>query len=172
MLCSIRRHTDKNRSKNNKCGDVLTLLHSVFKDKFLMRPTFQILQNQQPECLLSKFLPRSKHILERFLEKNFLSELMNSSFVSLSEFGRYSTCAPSGITGPLKDLPNLRSYGVVTSARWSWTFRGFQEHSIESDHQFSFRPDCNSTADVPSLTLRTALSAIPLVSDRCGVDVQ
>ena len=32
--------------------------------------------------------------------------------------------------------------------------------------------DCNSTADVPSLTLRTALSAIPFVSDLCGVDVQ
>ena len=29
-----------------------------------------------------------------------------------------------------------------------------------------------STAEVPSFTLRIALSAIPLVSDRCGVDVQ
>ena len=36
----------------------------------------------------------------------------------------------------------------------------------------SFRPDCNNTAEVPSFSLRTALSAIPLVSDRCGVDVQ
>ena len=34
------------------------------------------------------------------------------------------------------------------------------------------RPDCNDTADVPSFTLRTALSAIPFVSDPCGVDVQ
>ena len=34
------------------------------------------------------------------------------------------------------------------------------------------RPDCNNTADVPSLTLRKALSAIPCVSDLCGVDVQ
>ena len=32
--------------------------------------------------------------------------------------------------------------------------------------------DCNSTAAVPSLTLRTALSPIPFVSDLCGVDVQ
>ena len=31
---------------------------------------------------------------------------------------------------------------------------------------------CNNTAEVPSFTLRTALSAIPLVSDLCGVDVQ
>ena len=43
---------------------------------------------------------------------------------------------------------------------------------MESALQLSFRPDCNHTADVPSLTLRTALSAIPLVSDLCGVDVQ
>ena len=37
-----------------------------------------------------------------------------------------------------------------------------------------FHPDpiANSTADVPSFTLRTALSAIPLVSDLCGVEVQ
>ena len=43
---------------------------------------------------------------------------------------------------------------------------------MESAHQFSFRPDCNNTAEVPSFTLRTALSAIPFVSDLCGVDVQ
>ena len=42
-------------------------------------------------------------------------------------------------------------------------------HSIESAHQLSFRPDCNNTAEVPSFTLRTALSAIPFVSDLCGV---
>ena len=33
-------------------------------------------------------------------------------------------------------------------------------------------PDCNSTANVPSLTLRTTLSAIPLVSELCGADVE
>ena len=43
---------------------------------------------------------------------------------------------------------------------------------MESAHQFSFRPDCSNATKVPSFTLRTALSAIPLVSDRCGVDVQ
>ena len=43
---------------------------------------------------------------------------------------------------------------------------------MESAHQFSFRPDCNNTAEVPSFTLRTALSAIPFVSDPWGVDVQ
>ena len=33
---------------------------------------------------------------------------------------------------------------------------------MESAHQFSSRPDCNNTAEVPSFTLRTALSAIPI----------
>ena len=42
---------------------------------------------------------------------------------------------------------------------------------MESAHQFSSRHDCNNTAEVPSFTLRTALSAIPCVSDLCGVDV-
>ena len=36
----------------------------------------------------------------------------------------------------------------------------------------NFQPDCNNTAEVPSFTQRTALSAIPFVSDLCGVDVQ
>ena len=36
---------------------------------------------------------------------------------------------------------------------------------MESAHHFSSRPDCNNTAEVPSFTLRTALSAIPFVSD-------
>ena len=43
---------------------------------------------------------------------------------------------------------------------------------MESAHQLSFRPDCSNTTEIPYFTLRTALSAIPLVSDRCGVDVQ
>ena len=40
---------------------------------------------------------------------------------------------------------------------------------MESANQFSSRPDCNNTADVPSFTLRTALSAITFVfrSVRC-----
>ena len=42
---------------------------------------------------------------------------------------------------------------------------------MESAHHSSSRPDCNNTAEVPSFTLRTALSALPFVSDLCGVDV-
>ena len=51
----------------------------------------------------------------------------------------------------------------------SWLI--FRRNSV-SAHHFSSRPDCNNTADVPSFTLRTALSTIPFVSDLCGVDVQ
>ena len=43
---------------------------------------------------------------------------------------------------------------------------------MESAHHFLSRPDCNITEDVPSFTLRNALSAIKFVSDLCGVDVQ
>ena len=38
--------------------------------------------------------------------------------------------------------------------------------------QNSYRQDGSNTAEVPSSALRTALSAIPFVSDLCGVDVQ
>ena len=39
-------------------------------------------------------------------------------------------------------------------------------------HHFSSNPDCSNTAEVPSFTLRTALSAMPFVSDRRGVEVR
>ena len=51
-------------------------------------------------------------------------------------------------------------------------FADSSNNSMESAHHFLSRPDCNNTAEVPSFTLRTALSAIPFVSDLCGVDVQ
>ena len=43
---------------------------------------------------------------------------------------------------------------------------------MESAHHSSSKPDYISTSEVPSLILRTALSAIPFISDLCGVDVQ
>ena len=46
-------------------------------------------------------------------------------------------------------------------------------HVADSNsHQFSFRPDCNNTAEAPPFTLLTARSAIPFVSVLCGVYVQ
>ena len=71
-----------------------------------------------------------------------------------------------GIIGPLNDSPKRLSYGVFPSARRSWMFGREQRHSKKSDHHLSSSPDCNNTADVPSFTRRTALSAMPFVSDR------
>ena len=82
-----------------------------------------------------------------------------------------STSTPHGITGPLNGIPNHFSWGISPSDKRSWMFRKLVKHSMESAHHFSSRPDCNNTADVPSFTLRTALSAIPFVCDLCGVDV-
>ena len=52
---------------------------------------------------------------------------------------------------------NRLSHGVFSSARRSWTFRRWKKHSIEAAHHFASKTDCNSTADVPSFILRTAL---------------
>ena len=78
----------------------------------------------------------------------------------------------NGMIGLLMGFQKRLSYGVFPSDKRSWTFRTKVKHSMESAHQFSSGPDCNNTAAVPSFTLRTALSAIPFVSDLCGVDVQ
>ena len=51
-------------------------------------------------------------------------------------------------------------------------FRRWQQHSVESAHNHPLsKLDCNDVAEVPSFTLPTALSAIPFVSELCGVDV-
>ena len=39
-------------------------------------------------------------------------------------------------------------------------------------HHFSSSPDCSNKAEVPYLTLRTALSVLPVVSERWGVDIK
>ena len=88
----------------------------------------------------------------------------------------------------------LRRDGVIlnqSTKRDNWSFKKFSKASFiwclpirqeilnisqidKTFHgvcpPFFSRPDCNSTADVPSFTLRTALSAIPFVCDQCGVD--
>ena len=66
--------------------------------------------------------------------------------MSFAETGWYSTIAPNGITGPLTGTPNRLSKGVFPSDTRSWMFHRQQWHSMESGS----RPDCNSTADVPS----------------------
>ena len=91
---------------------------------------------------------------------------------SFEVMGSYSTSEPNGMIGPSNGFPKRLSYGVFPSNKRFWTFRREVKHSMESAHQLSFRPDCNNTAEVPSFALRTALSAIPFVSDLFGVDVQ
>ena len=118
-------------------------------------------------CLRPACKTKPRNIPGKTFEPNWCS--LDWTF---AEIGWYSTTAPNGITGPLKGIPNRLSHGVFPSDKRSWMFRRKQEHSIESDHHSLPRPDCNSTADVPSFTLRTALSAIPFVSDLGGVDVQ
>ena len=44
------------------------------------------------------------------------------------------------------------------SDKRSWMFRRQVWHSMESAHRIFSRPDCDNTAEVPSFTLRTALS--------------
>ena len=69
-------------------------------------------------------------------------------------------------------VQNISHMGSSHQIRDLERFAERKKHSMESAHQFSSRPDCSNTAEVPSFTLRTALSAIPFVSDLCGVDVQ
>ena len=126
-----------------------------------MHPTYSILPCPLSEYLLSKF-PRDQLIAKKDAWWHFLAKLC--------EIGWFNHC-PKGIVGPLNGSPNRLSYGVFRSAKMSRTFRRWQEHSMETDHHLSSSPDCSNTADVPSFILRTALSAIPFVSDRWGVEV-
>ena len=87
---------------------------------------------------------------------------------SFADRGRYPTIAPNGITGPSKwhsEPPFL----------WCLPIRpeilNVSQKAVTFQESPTIRyPD--RTAEVPSFTLRTALSAIPFVSDLCGVDVQ
>ena len=91
---------------------------------------------------------------------------------SFAEIGKCSTIATNRITWSSNGSPNRFSNRIFTSAKMSWTFSREQQHSTESAHHFSSKPECNNTTDVPSFILCTALSAIPFVSDRWRVDIQ
>ena len=62
-------------------------------------------------------------------------------------------------------LPALGLWDIVIELLYIQP-TGKRKHSKESAHHFSSRPDCSNTAEVPSLILRTVLSAIPFVSER------
>ena len=115
----------------------------------------------RPQCLLSRFPQRATHSRKNTWQ-DLWTELMQSRQVfsrnrvifhhrSKRNHRAFVRCFPIR-----QEILNVSQIGIA--------FHRFCHHYS--------RPDCNSTADVPSFTLRTALSTIPFVSDRCGVDVQ
>ena len=152
-------------------ANLILPLHWVFLSRFPMLPSFPTPQGLRSVRHPSIFPPRTERIQGTIQVRLFFSKLMDSWLV-FSRDRVYSTNEPTGMIGPSKGSPKRLSYGVFPSDKRSWMFRRQVQHSIESAHQFSSRPDCNNTAEVPSFTLRTALSTIPFVSDLCGVDVQ
>ena len=85
----------------------------------------------------------------------------------LTKNGDISTIAPNGISGPLNGTPKTASHNV--SSHQTRDLECFADSSdIPWNPPTIFHPDL--TATVPhmslSVTLRTALSAIPIVYDR------
>ena len=156
---------------NCHLSSALTLpLHWAFWRGFLMRPSPPTLRYLRPRCLLSRFPPRTIHTqgiyLARLLDRIDVVSIGlpqkwsdNRQLLQTGKPGRHMDSEkPFMVCLPIRqEILNVSQIAVT-----------FQE----SAHHFSSRPDCNSTADVPSLILRTALSAITFVSDLCGVDVQ
>ena len=145
-------------------------LHWVFLSRFPMLPSFPTPQGLRSVRHPSIFPPRTERI-QGTIQVRLFSKLMDSWLV-FSRDRVYSTNEPTGMIAPSKGSPKRLSYGLFPSDKRSWMFRRQVQHSIESAHQFSSRPDCNNTAEVPSFTLRTTLSTIPFVSDLCGVDAK
>ena len=69
------------------------LLHPVFWDIFLMRPTFPIPQCQQSVCLPSKISPAITAWPMKLPCNDFLSELMDSRFVCFGVWEIFHLCA-------------------------------------------------------------------------------
>ena len=82
-------------------------LHWVFQHGFQMRPPSPILQCLRPKCLLSRFLPHTKHNRGIYLAR-LEDKIDGVSIGLLAEIGWYSTIVPNGITVPLNGAPNRR----------------------------------------------------------------
>ena len=141
------------------------LLHRVFEEGFPTRPCSPTSQCLRPKYLLSKLPPRFMRIRRIFQGKTFLPNWWNLDWPR-EEIGSYSTIAPNGITGPLKwfsESPFARCFPVCQEVfnipQMARAFHRISRHC-------SSNPDCSKTAEVPSFTRRTALSAMPFVSDR------
>ena len=85
---------------------------------------------------------------------------METVFVFCPDWSRF--------VGPSNGLPHLLAYCDFLSASLSCMFRTQQQHSTAYLHNFPERPECTSSAEVPSSAQRTAFWAIPLVSEWCG----
>ena len=139
----------------------------VFEDEHLMRRTFPNIPCLPPEYLLSKFSPRSAHSQERLLallscqiDELLFDILEKSDDIQLEirtvllylwmtlqiVFHVVFSHHPGG----------LGCFAESKSIPWNWTT--------------TIHPDL--TAEVPSFTRRTALSAMPVVSDWWGVEVR
>ena len=121
---------------------------------------------------LFQFPPACNAYLKEFSWQDFRTELMQSRQVFGRNRAMFDHCSKRDNRSIKNGIPNRLSCGVFPSDKRSWMFRTGHNLFMESAHHVSSRPDCNGTADVPSLTLRTALSAIPFVFDLCGVVVQ
>ena len=113
-----------------------------------MRPSSPTPQGLQPERHPSKFPPRTMLYPRNNPGKTFCLNWWIDW--SVEEKGWCSTSEPNGMNGPLNGSPKCLSHGVFPSDKRSWMFRREAYHSIESAHQFSSRPSCNNTAEVPS----------------------
>ena len=122
FLIMLPNHLPQELQILRLCGLSGLLLHSIFWDKFLMRPTFLILQKSAIRMSPFQTPPAIKAYPEKIPGNTFLPNWWILA-LSLSEFRRYSTSAPNGMIGPLNDSPNLRPYGVFPSVRRSWTYR-------------------------------------------------
>ena len=139
-------------------------LQAWSSDAFICSNSSMSVIHTSPFQILTACITHIQRIcLERLLSQiDAVSEGLSHKRVIFDDCSRRYYWSVKGISEPV-------SYSVFTSDKTSWMDRRKQLHSIESVDHSSSRPDSNSTADGPSFTPRTALSAIPFVS---GLDAQ
>ena len=104
--------------------------------------------------------PRVESVSEEQSRKDFRSKLMDSwlvlrSFwVILNQWTKRNDRSFKWLPKTSHTVFSHQTKEILNVSQTSIAFQGFC-------HQFSFRLGCNNTAEVPSFTLRTALSPIP-----------
>ena len=69
-------------------------------------------------------------------------------------------------------IADMTFVSSLAGTRWSFLEANGEPECFADRKSIPWNLPTNFHSDLPSFTLRTALSVIPLVSDRCGVDVQ